>query len=389
VAGTALHNMLFMLQRPAAVIVLMQPGWCDRAWRYVNQAALLGIEHFVVCPQHSAALNDSLLAKSTKHPKYVLIDFASEAWMDGPLSSKFQNLTLPKEDFLPLFLRAYYNHSFLNNNYNASVGVSDNNSDLFTNNFDEQANNNNNEFVSHGFYPLELYVANANCSIQANGDYEIALSLEFRVSLALYSSYELFFESFPYLGVCLELSGIFENEPFADVICSEMSAFNMYSTLRVYSKVHILNVHLWIKTSPLGAKMEGSDAYLFLDTRLSRGAGYDIVSSGKYYSEGIKSNPLIFDISSIGRLNDPLEIDFLVPEHPPHHQSQRAIRNYIMKRSLSERSATTIVAVVTRSLFQYIWSNIHKFPAVQLMPSAKSPFVFFHIDKCAGTSIRK
>ena len=48
VAGTALHNVLFM--RPgSAVIMFMQPEWCELAWMYANQAILLNIQPFVHC----------------------------------------------------------------------------------------------------------------------------------------------------------------------------------------------------------------------------------------------------------------------------------------------------------------------------------------------------
>lgn len=48
VAGTALHNMLFM--RPDThVVIIMQNGWCDWSWMYINQALLLDISTYKYC----------------------------------------------------------------------------------------------------------------------------------------------------------------------------------------------------------------------------------------------------------------------------------------------------------------------------------------------------
>jgi hypothetical protein len=48
--GTAVHNCLFL--RPKAVLALfMQPYWCDWAWAFASQAALLRIDVHVVCDE--------------------------------------------------------------------------------------------------------------------------------------------------------------------------------------------------------------------------------------------------------------------------------------------------------------------------------------------------
>jgi hypothetical protein len=48
VAGSAIHNMLFM-KPDTHVIIIMQKGWCNWSWMYINQAILLDINTYKYC----------------------------------------------------------------------------------------------------------------------------------------------------------------------------------------------------------------------------------------------------------------------------------------------------------------------------------------------------
>lgn len=87
-AGSALHNVLFM--RPGSVvIILMQPGWCAWSWVYANQAVLLDVLPLIHCP---AAKPESPL---------TAVGLSRRFWLQGPAPSKADDQTLSP----PLLLR--------------------------------------------------------------------------------------------------------------------------------------------------------------------------------------------------------------------------------------------------------------------------------------------
>jgi len=85
VAGTAAHNILFF--RPTtALLMIMQPGWCDWSWIYVNQAAMLNMYSFVYCSEG---------AFSAVHYNH----WTKNAWRQGPRLTKAANITVDLDIF--------------------------------------------------------------------------------------------------------------------------------------------------------------------------------------------------------------------------------------------------------------------------------------------------
>jgi hypothetical protein len=109
VAGTAIHNLLFM--RPlSAVVIIMQPGWCEWAWMYANQAVLLDIRPYVYCTP-DPLYNLGKLPGQAFGGEYVSHDFVTPHWTrrfgeQGPRMTKLENLNVSGDAFYATFQQA-------------------------------------------------------------------------------------------------------------------------------------------------------------------------------------------------------------------------------------------------------------------------------------------
>jgi hypothetical protein len=310
------------------------------------------------------------------HVDNTVVDLASGGWMDGPTSLKFGQVTVSIDTFLRVFQDAFH-HAYRNRSHLADNGIGSIVSDSFG--VVERPI----RLGSHSQDLLELFAANITLERREDGSFCSGVSLEFRVSSNAVNGFHMLFESHPSLCICLLVIANMKKS------CSPVDKFNMYSKINLDFATPSILFHAWIQTSPRGMKIRGSNVYFVLDARVSDSAGFDVVYSGKLLTKAVRQSLISIDLGSLGISQDPLQIDFSTADILPHHIVQRSIREYAEKRFLRLDVTLDIVDLVARTLFQYVWSNEHSFPAIQYMPSPKSPFVFFHIDKCAGTSIRK
>ena len=113
VAGTALHNVLFMPPphiRPTAQVVLMQPGWCDHRRLYTDQAFLLGIPAYTLCHGREA-LHDHLHPNSHSDVHGVnvrLYQFSRQFWRQGPRLYKDVDFEVDVDIFVSTVLKAVH-----------------------------------------------------------------------------------------------------------------------------------------------------------------------------------------------------------------------------------------------------------------------------------------
>jgi hypothetical protein len=348
--------MLFMLHRPATVIALMQPGWCDRSWVYVNQAALLGIEPIVVCADAFFSLASGGLDLMASYQqssqvvvqKHALVDFFQYSWLDGSLSQKFLNQTM---------------HLNLLGPHQSGMLMNSIRHDLSSKRLilidSPKAFHDNYALSPQGLIELfSFYVSEATAGVE--GIFNFFASLELKLAPSLRSAYEVLFNTHPSLSVCFRGRGFAEYRgTFFEKSCIRQSDINLFSKLEMIVNVPHVVVHLWLQSSPKGFKIEGSDLYLplaaqnseYRDLRLI----YDYPDKPSKFCAALEKRPF----SSSFRFVDESETRILKLGRMKEavscmHYVQAEIRDFIREGNYLESQKLTVLIYITKALLNYI-----------------------------------
>lgn len=228
-------------------------------------------------------------------------------------------------------------------------------------------------------------------------------------------------ESMVNLSVCL-VSVLARSAPW----CTPIHTLNYYAHINLiihesYSQIFLL--HFWLQTSSqtrdqnqhfahssgdsqggsaldaLG-KLTGSDVYIALDTRIDSSAGFSIhtKSIGQQigfqlpFSKTVDTNQAS-NSQSNGRNNDSSNDNGLLKASlyiSSRFSLQRYTTQLCRKYNLSEMACGHVSLHMSqhaaRSIDRAIYASL---PAKQLIPSPSHPFVFLHIEKSAGTTLRE
>jgi hypothetical protein len=353
VAGTALHNMLFMLHRPATVIALMQPGWCDRSWVYVNQAALLGIEPIVVCADSYASPLSPPLTRpvSLYFHDNRLVDFYDYGWLDGPFSSKF--------DCIHVDVNRLGNNGFDSRVPSRSNKIQINYVDA------HDAVIEMIESVRHAYrlHPnhdlVEIYASNISSTpLDENNLYSSCVSLELAYKRPLLAVYDLLYSAHPSLCVCVQLHGFAEygGNRFRKQ-CFPQTGISTFAELNISVYIPYVVAHLWLQTSVAGFKIPLSDLYLPLMAPFSKYYGLTRVFTdpdlfGKIIRNRTLSVTFQFEASSVGRL---FEIDSNeYSDSYPRHYLQRRVREFILGGNYNKSEELVVTQNMMRVLHEFV-----------------------------------
>eukprot|EP01041_Mallomonas_annulata_P002467 gene2467-4787_t len=413
-AGTALHNMLFM--RPgSAVILFMQQEWCPWSWMYANQAVLLDIHIFILCPVNSSS------SSSTFHT-------TRNFWKQGPRMTGRDKMVINPYHFQELLLLAKdvvftndYNSSDNSSNRrrkkvmqvtamkigegpvtvtsdqkplcgdgggvdNISVGNNDKNDgnnhnsnkyhnsvnvdvdvDVDVRSFDETTVSGYvssvkfddmsdteifNIYHDNTIDTIDMDVKHSNSTSTLPSVWRFAILCELGITRYPKSvTSSMLFDSMPYISLCMR--SVFARST-TDITCFEINKqLNYYTDLWMMVTLPIQWFHIWYQISPEGGKLEGSDGYVALDLRLHNG-GIDI----QQYAIGKRVKLTIPILSA------------LITREEDHNKNVDDTFEY--------RNETLKLLEMKYSL-----------PKVQYLPSVSIPFVFLHIDKTAGTTLRE
>lgn len=292
VAGTAIHNMLFM--RPGtSVIIIMQPEWCDWAWMYANQAVLLGIDYYIYCSDthktsssysESSHLNKFLNleqqykneSKDFTHENAQNIEldlesyhWAKKTWLQGPRTTKSDNVTFDVDIFHSLLKSALSSNRRDTNKTNPRYS-SDNKSN------DDNYTNISQNRIEKSYYPqnkkiLEIFISSMNVEELVIKDDNKKSVQCWKISLmgeivSMKGRIEEIIGHMPHFVICLKslLS-------MSEAYCYALDGFNYYAHLYLTVTDTIQLLHVWAQVSNDGGKIKGSDGYFALDVLLPQG----------------------------------------------------------------------------------------------------------------------
>ncbi len=382
-AGTALHNMMFM--RPgSAVVLVMQPNWCPWAWMYANQAVLLGITPHVYCDSSEDDYSDRRFHQ-----------WSRRFWRQGPRMSKNSNTTLEVSQMTKLLFAA-----------RGAVTAKSSESPVVPRSpvcFGVPTDTQRESKVSPKV--VEMFVSAVTVQSTQGDDgasWQVGVVGEVGL-LRAGSEGAMVAHSLPHLSVCLLavlLSS--ESEEGADEPwCFPVRGLNYFSAIHLHLGHPVFALRFWAQISPEGGKLRGSDTFVVVDCRLENGG----------FEQGDVQRPahLALRVGEDCRVNDrrttqivsigaqtktaPCSVSRLVSFSDlstSRRSVQRRATSFCLSGALlTDRSCGLFLAELQRRKLLSRLAAKHSLPAVQLMPSPSSPFVFLHIEKTGGTTLRE
>ncbi len=198
-------------------------------------------------------------------------------------------------------------------------------------------------------------------------------------------------EYFQYTGgLSLCVKSIYSDmEPW----CYPFDGLNYLSFIKLIVDDEILSVHMWLQlssgkgglsshtyeesdklTESTNGKIVGSDNYLVLDLRLPDG-GFDIHKNvRREFRHDIYLNPSEKVIFYVNMTDD--------------FSLQRTSTDFCRQNHLNTNQCGDFVQAVSKSIYRaYVSTDLITYS--QNMPSPREPFVFIHIEKTAGTTMRE
>jgi hypothetical protein len=413
VAGTAIHNAQFM-KANTSIIVIMQPYWCDFSWMYTNQLHLLGINFHILCTRPEKTL-------STVEAGARFFGFHRKTWKQGTRISKLVDININIAQMKDIFkqLEMYQSDALMKK-----------------------------QFIDHSVsrfaMKLNLIVSNIAVEIQPEENFQVSVFFDI---LGDENYIGNVLNSLPYLSLCSDFPYLSESPP----TCVTIERMNYYASLQFHfnSQIPFALAHFWLQSSPAGGKLQKSDVYIPLETRFFiEGSGDDYLMELQNW---LINNPIVLRYSTIeyrsGKqaqqlwLNNLLrdccgDIEAGLPAHAipasltPVHQDifshaeqvteylqyfqyidpqyiktsktfqlnisldgtydlQIKLPQYCENNGLREHNCAALVRRLFRNVYQRKRSQIEGLPAVQDLPSPYNPFVFLHIEKTGGTTLRE
>lgn len=343
--GTALHNVIWFQSH---IILFMPPNWCDFSWLYRNAATLRGLNVSVICAPRLTQVAD-----------WSFFQWSRKSWLQPPRLTKHSNFSVSAENFARSLKQ-------------------------FTASQEDQGTNfrwqNSCKETLFGS-PTRTLIDKVQVQNQPNGWNLIIEGNLYGKS----SSVAGMLKSSPFAAVCMR-SFLDTGNPW----CSELSTMNYYSTLNIFMNKSSEVLHFWVQAFSTGAKFKGSDIILPVDCSLQN-CGY--TNTHKL----IESDTMI-DLTEI------LDGDSLLQSESPRMINLREDLslqdgwtefgfNFLFDTCKSFHLTINYCERIAFKLFYRLQNQSllkrRQLPPIQYVPTPNNPFVFLHVDKCGGTTIRE
>jgi hypothetical protein len=184
----------------------------------------------------------------------------------------------------------------------------------------------------------------------------------------------------PNLCVCIE-----SLLTLSEAWCTKISSFNYYADLKMRITAPIHHLHFWLQLDLNGGKLIGSDSFIYLNAEdEDNSGGFSIHSNtiGKWIEFNIKMGQTQNFNERIEKISE--QIFVLTKQTLQQHT-----RLFCLNHMLSTTSCGDYTAKLNYEAKQVLRKIQFNLPSKQLIPSPKYPFVFLHIEKCAGTTLRE
>lgn len=186
------------------------------------------------------------------------------------------------------------------------------------------------------------------------------------------------FESFPHLNVCF-------SSLLTEVVsqwCVALKQLNYYSDVFITVSSPIQYLHFWVQASSVAGKFQGSDGYAVLDMRLENGGMY--IHTHFLHRSVTVAYYLPYN-ATLG-YQKRLYTKFYVHNR---FSIQRKVTQICQRHGLVPLDCCSVMAQVSNYLYKLKLMEDIGLPRVQYIPTVRRPFVFVHVEKCAGSSLRE
>lgn len=190
----------------------------------------------------------------------------------------------------------------------------------------------------------------------------------FEIHSDKYDSMQLGRSLEPMLRLSLCCRSLLDDELDAPTCCP-LSSFNYYAQLLLTVEYAEQLLQCWAATAAEGAKIRGSDVFVPLDARRP----WPVAASAPY--------PVSLSLPLPQHQN--VALSFVVVDN---FSVQRVCKTQCRDHRLSPSACGAVAVALDEAARMASWPNL---PAVQTQPTKQAPFVFLHLDKCGGTSLRE
>ena len=445
VAGSAIHNAIFM-RKGSGIVILMPPYWCKWGWMYAAQMLYLGIHARIVCINYQTESNHEY--NTINLDSYNKLSMVRTSWSRGSLSEFRSNFTVSAKsiqlikdavlDLMNIFeaspglastwaLYSYSQSSALNIFFSLSDSWTGCWSDWQRKIFKNKRAHPQNEvetlnkiskfeppvMVTISSVKIERAIGKNSGVSEDTAIYYIQGSLFLRQDLS-----PIVLKSFYHLSVCI---GAFINKKQKlgdhydydnselDPVCVSLQRLNYHAHLELDMPDLPLVIHAWLQSSSKTGKLHGSDCYIALSaTRIENNdstGGFlalkkpPIVSTGTdaqmhsykntefvLYSDWEGYTPSQAHEGQIhdSEVNVVLRIPWSTPE-----QWQMQLNHFCNTDPYySPPRCARIASLLTQQVVLTFDAWIRGLPPPLSLPSQRHPFIFLHVDKCAGSTMR-
>eukprot|EP01032_Pedospumella_encystans_P013123 gene13123-15128_t len=424
VAGTALHNVLFM--RPgSAVIMFMQPEWCELAWMYANQAILLNIQPFVHCapsappvaPANTMPVNeDGKIGSNTMDASdpgvFKHYQWSRQFWLQGPRHHKTDDIFVDPTVFSSLLQKAIEyvsSHKARENANDTDTPTAPLDCPGYTLQRSKRTSAETNN--AHSYQQaapanaqiqrmVEIYISSVNVAVAADqNSWDVAIVGEIG---AARDNLAGIMRTMPHLSFCVETD---DNPAW----CHPVAGFNYYSNLTMNMVLPRQNLHFWAQTSSTGGKIRHSDVFLAIDCRLPD-AGFAVHAAAMgvkvhfevdIYEHCVESGTktkhaqvLRYPSHKLAPLPAQLTCGHSRRVTFKHHLEsrlslQRFTADFCSMHALTRDNCGKFIFELQKHLRRILNAAQLGLPEVQSNPSEPNPFFFMHIEKTAGSTLRE
>jgi hypothetical protein len=361
-AGTAMHNMVFM-NRSTSAIVLMMPEWCHCSWQYANQGILLGIDVSTYCQEGDMA------------DQVSLSHWTAHFWLQCSVTFKSSDVTVDLHRFSSDLDRLFGLSPPAHERERATqLKVTTTSLGHWCYIGREPS-----PLIPSRTHHLPVFRITLLTSQFINGLWKVELAGELSNPLRP----QHMWRSFPHLSVCF----ILHDMKLTDVThsCYPMDTLNYHSKYMINSPYPIFSAHSWGQVSPHGGKIKGSDSYLTIDMGAS-----DLISrASPEVALTIGTDCPGRNTTLICRVEG-LELSLCVGVISLESSFEISLQPIVTELcSLHNLSCPLLSSLLSHCVHKRIMETHMSLPHPQYLPTPSAPFVFLHLEKTAGTTIRK
>jgi hypothetical protein len=362
-AGTAVHNMIFMNHSTSAIVIMMA-DWCRCSWQYVNQGILLGINVLTYCQPGDT------------ENKVPVFHSTSNFWLQCSVVAQFSDLFVDIQRFTSDLYHIFNStqrgdlQSLPSNPYPApwcQVGRS---------------------FVDdRERFPLpQFMISKMNTTSRSGGFWKVKMLGELSSSRIPQN----ILQSFSSISFCYSASSKNVGSDMSFSSCFLINSQNYHSYYEIETSYPSVTIHSYGQISQHGGKIRDSDNYISIDLRVR-----DQISRVMPQIKLELGNELNCPSSNFHQLLCSIqgnEFKLCVGEILPDSSFEISLQPIVKKLCRSISNDTSFCSFLSSSLSHCVYKRVLEtqlsLPHPQYQPIPTKPFVFLHIEKTAGTSIR-